>query len=260
MKAGVKKLGPKSKRQAIILRELQSQPAVRASTLAAQLGVHVETIRRDLDELVELGKISRTYGGASRPTVGIEEGLDVREQLLVEERSRIARAAAQMIEPGDVVMIDVGSTAAQFVSILAELGTNARLITNSTRLPAIASVSPGLSCILCPGEYSAHQGGVFGLDTTEYIRNLYADKLVFSAGGMTDDGVYEFDQQFAWVKKAMLARSAQAILLLDSSKIGRKVMSRVCGIEDIDVLVTERDPEPKILTRIMQSDIKLVIT
>jgi DeoR/GlpR family transcriptional regulator of sugar metabolism len=100
---------------------------------------------------------------------------------------------------------------------------------------------------------------VAGLDTTEYIRGLYADKLVFSAGGMTEDGVYEFDQQFAWVKKAMLERSSQAILMLDSSKVGRKVMSRVCGIDDIDVLVTDREPEAKLLSRITQLDTKLVV-
>ncbi len=259
MKVSAKKMSSKAKRQSAILHELQSQPAVRASELAVRLGVHVETIRRDLDELQGLGKISRTYGGASQAAVGVEARLDVREQLRVEERGRIARAAALMIEPGDVVMIDVGSTTAQFVSILAELGTPARLITNSVRLPALASVSEGLSTILCPGEYSVHQGGVAGLDTTEYIRNLYADKLVFSAGGITEDGVFEFDQQFAWVKKAMLERSTRAILMLDNSKLGKKVMSRVCGIDDIDVLVTDREPDAKLMSRIVQLETRLVV-
>ena len=116
----------KKERHRHIIEELQTRPAVRASEIARRLGVHTETIRRDLNELHELGKISRTYGGALPVSVGVEATLAERDSFLIAERTRVADLAASMINPGDVLMIDVGSTMTRFARSLAAAETEAR--------------------------------------------------------------------------------------------------------------------------------------
>lgn len=229
----------KKERHRRIIDELQTRPAVRASEIAGRLGVHVETIRRDLDELHELGKISRTYGGALPASVGVEATLAERDSFLIAERTRIADLAASMINPGDVVMVDVGSTTTRFGRSLAAAGTEARIITNSCTLVAAVGSNPQLRITFCPGEYSPSQGGVAGPDTIQFLRGLHADKAVLSVGGITEDGLYEYDPEFAWIKRTMLECSRARILLIDRSKLNKKAMARICGFSKIDHLIVD---------------------
>jgi DeoR/GlpR family transcriptional regulator of sugar metabolism len=253
------KVWRKADRHQQILTELSVRPAIRASEIAERLNVHVQTIRRDLDELHEMGKINRTYGGAFPAAMGFEASLAERGLLLVEERSRIAQHAASMIEPGDVVMVDVGATTAHFARQLAARGCEARLITNSWNLATVVGGSPSLRLILCPGEYSHGQGGVSGPETTEFLSNFHADKFVFSAGGVADGGVYEVDPDFAWVKKAMIANARSRILLCDHQKLGRAAMTRVCGFDTVDHLVTDKAAEEVLPDEITRSGVRLHI-
>ena len=250
--------GPrKQDRQKQILEELRIRPAVRVLDVAQRLGVHVQTIRRDLDELHTSGKISRTYGGAIMVSGGIEPSIDERDRLLIGERTRIGQKAAELIESGDVVMIDVGSTTSHFARCLAARDCEARLITNSWKLVAAVAEAPHVRTVLCPGEYSHRQGGVAGLDTTDYLRRFHADKAVLSVGGLAADGLYEYDPDFAWVKRVMLDSADIRILLVDHSKFGRKVMTRVCGFESIDLLVVDELPDDSIHDAIQAAGTRL---
>lgn len=247
----------KQDRQKRILEELRIRPAVRVLDVAQRLGVHVQTIRRDLDELHGVGKISRTYGGAIMVSAGIEPSIDERDHLLIDERTRIGQKAAELIEAGDVVMTDVGSTTSHFARCLAARDCEARLITNSWKIVTAVSQAQHLRTVLCPGEYSRRQGGVAGLDTTEFLRRFHADKAVLSVGGLAADGLYEYDPEFAWVKRAMLDCAEIRILLVDHSKFGRKVMTKVCSFDLIDHLVVDQKPEGEILHSIQKNGVRL---
>ena len=247
----------KARRQAQILSDLRAHPVVRASEIARRLGVHVETIRRDLNELHEKGKISRTYGGALPAAMGFEASLAERDVLYVEERTRIAELAAAMISPGDVVMVDVGATTTHFAQRLLARGCEAQIITNSCTLPAVLGPTRQIRTILCPGEYSFRQGGVAGSETTDFLQNFHADKVVFSVGGITEDGLYEVDPDFAWVKRAMIANARTRIVLSDHSKFGRAVMTRVSGFEEIHHLITDRPIDEPIQKQIARSGVEV---
>ncbi len=240
-----------------ILEELRVRPAIRVLDVARRLGVHVQTIRRDLDELHSGGQISRTYGGAIMVAANIEPSIDERDRLLIGERTRIGQRAAQLIQPGEVVMTDVGSTTSHFVRCLAARGCEVRLITNSWRVVASVAREPHVRTVLCPGEYSQRQGGVAGSDTTEYLRKYHADKTVLSVGGLAADGVYEYETDFASVKRAMLENAETRILLVDHSKFGRKVMTRVCGFEMIEHLVVDRLPDGGMLEALRSAGVRL---
>lgn len=247
----------KEERHRAILEALRISPAVRVLDIARRLGVHVQTIRRDLDELHTGGKVNRTYGGAMLVSTGLEPSIVVRDRLLVEERTRIGRAAAALVQAGDVLMIDVGSTTAHFARCLAARGLAVRIITNSWTLVAAVAGAPRMRTILCPGEYSDEQGGVAGADTIDYLRRFHADKTVLSIGGLAGDGLYEFDPDFAWVKRTMLESAKTRILLADRSKFDRKVMTRVCGFEGIDHLVVDERPSGPLLEAIGKAGVRL---
>lgn len=247
----------KDQRHQKILSELRVQPAVRASEIAQRLGVHVETIRRDLDELDKKGQISRTYGGALPATMGFEASLAERDQLLIDERQRIARCAANLISPGDVIMVDVGSTTAHFAQHLAALDYEVQIITNSSKLLSVVGPAPRIKTILCPGAYSHRQGGVAGPETAAFLGNYHADKVVLSIGGVTEGGLYEVEPEFAWVKRAMIANARTRILLADHDKLGHAVMTRVCGFDLIDHIVTDRKIEGPILDQLTAAGVEI---
>jgi DNA-binding CsgD family transcriptional regulator len=114
----------KQQRQERIVAELHISPTIRASEIAAKLGVHTETVRRDLKHLDRNGLLSRTYGGAAVAPLAFEPSLTDRDRILVPERRSIGECAAGLIEPGDVLMIDAGSTTIHFARQLAARGQN----------------------------------------------------------------------------------------------------------------------------------------
>src|SRR6185437_10047147 len=135
----------KSVRQQQIVAELATSPIVRISRLAERFGVSTETARRDIEELSQRGIIDRTYGGAATRYIGFQPAVTERDRHAVTERGRIAKAAAALVKPGNVVMIDSGSTTTQFARALASAVTGSvTVLTNSlsvaTALVDIASV------------------------------------------------------------------------------------------------------------------------
>jgi len=102
----------KRDRQKRILGQLNNDITVRISSLAEYFNVSTETIRRDIDSLTEKGKAKRTYGGAASISLTGEPGILQRRQTNINEREKIAGYAVSLIDPGDVLMIDSGSTTA----------------------------------------------------------------------------------------------------------------------------------------------------
>ena len=249
--------GRKGRRQAQILNHLRVHPSVRASEIARKFGVHVETIRRDLDDLHRKGKINRTYGGALPAAIGFEASLSERDRLYVEERVRIGEWAAGKVSPGDVIMVDVGATTAHFAHRLVARGCDVTIITNSCKLLGTLGPAEQIATILCPGSFSFQQGGVAGSETTSFLQNFYADKVVFSVGGISEDGLYEVDPEFAWVKRAMIANARSRIVLCDHSKFGRTAMTRVSGFDGIHHLVTDRPVEDPIRHKLGLADVEV---
>ena len=110
-------------RQEAILAQVRATPAVRIAKLAKQFHVSTETIRRDLDDMGERGLLSRTYGGAAGPPLVLEPSLDERYRTKVDQRTIIAKAARELVTPGDTLMIDAGSTT---IYVARQLGRLAR--------------------------------------------------------------------------------------------------------------------------------------
>ncbi len=233
---------PKAERQEHILSQLRTSTTIRISSLAAALGVSGETIRRDLKDMGASGAIARTYGGAVARPIGAEAAWTERLSEMAEERRRIAAAAAGFLRRGDVVMIDAGSTVLHFARRLAAELKDLTVVTNSFSVAMALGANPTFNVTSCPGSYDAHEGSLTGSDTIAFLDRFNANWAVIGASGIAPDGPSEASRGGAAVKRAMLGRARQNMLLIDHSKFDVLSLEIICPLARIERLVTSEPP------------------
>jgi len=232
----------RSERLEQILLELKLRPHVRTSELAERFNVSTETIRRDVEALSEEGLVARAHGGASSPAHLHYPGFDERNRARIEERERIGRRAAGLVEAGDTIFVDAGSTTLQFARFLAYEGTACTVVTNSLNAATTLGQSAGAEVVLCPGDFLPSEAAVVGPDAIEFIERHSVAKCFIGASSVSAEGVSETVRGFASIKRAMLRHSAEAHLLADGSKFGGPGLSRVGGLGAFTSIVTDRTP------------------
>jgi DeoR/GlpR family transcriptional regulator of sugar metabolism len=225
-----------------IIAELAASPVVRISSLAVRLGVSAETVRRDVDELTRRGLVERTYGGAAVRPVGVQPAIADRDRMVVAERARIGRHAAALVGDGAVVMIDSGSTTAQLAHALAARPIALTVLTNNIDIAAICAHNPRCRVILAPGDFEGRERGLYGAETTAFLRRFHADLAFIGASGLTVDGPTEVETRAVWVKREMLERAALTRLLVDATKFDSRHLEIVCPLERLAGIVTDRMP------------------
>ncbi len=249
------KLG-KSQRQERIVAELKIDAALRVSDLADRFAVTTETIRRDLDYLAERGLIARTYGGAASAGSG-EPGFNERYRLRVAERRRLAECAAALVKPGDVLMIDAGSTTTHFARRLAADAMELTVLTNSVGVATALGPNTRIRVVLCPGDYDPHEGGVCGAETQAFLGRFHATKCFIGASGLTADGPTDANTDAAWVKRVMIDRSKRIFLLVDAGKFGVRAVDRICPLEALDDIVSDARPDRQLARAISRAKVSL---
>ena len=256
--AGKRKL-KKGERQARILGELRASPAIRISALAGEFGVSTETIRRDLDELSHQGMLSRTYGGAAPRPFGAEPILSERYKEHVSERERVGVQAARAIKPGQVLMIDSGSTTLHFARRLSAELRDLTAITNSCGIAAVLAANPTIRVVLCPGRYDPREGSVFGSDSESFLQRFNANLAVISCSGLTPEGPNDVNPAAAGIKRAMLAQAESNMLLLDHSKFDVLALENVCSLDSIRLIVADRAPQGELARAVRRAGIGIEV-
>ncbi|MEA2782081.1 MAG: hypothetical protein QOK29_3625 [Rhodospirillaceae bacterium] len=249
----------KTERQSRILGELRGSPAIRISELAAAFGVSTETIRRDLDELSQQGMLSRTYGGAAARPFGAEPSLSERYKEFVEERERVGALAARAIKPGQVLMIDAGSTNVHFARRVSAELHDLTVITNSVGVATALSTNQSISVVLCPGRYDAREGSVFGSDSENFLQRFNANIAVVSCSGLTVDGPNDVSSHAAAIKRAMLGRAEANMLLVDHSKFDLLTLENVCPLDKIKLIIADRAPRGDLARAIKRAGVAVEV-
>ena len=240
-----------------IMAALRVGSSVRIADLAARFGVSTETVRRDLDELSRQGLVDRTYGGAAPAISFHEAAVDERAHERVAERRRIGVCAAELIEDGDVLMIDSGSTTIHFAQRLAATAPRVTVLTNCLGVALALGPLAGTRVVLCPGDYRVQEGGVFGPETAAFLQRFRATKAIIGASGLTAEGPVELDSAATWVKRKMIERAARRFLLIDESKLDAPSIETVCPLDQIDDLVTSAPPPAALRDALDAADIEV---
>jgi len=242
-----------------ILALLRRDGTVRIATLAKAFAVTTETARRDLDDLAAAGALKRTYGGAAGRSLTDEPGIGARSRAHAAERGAIGAAAARLVQPGDALMIDCGSTTGLFANALAARNLHLTVVTNGLPVARALATSPHCRVILCPGDFVLREGGTYGPDTQAFIRRFKANRAFIGAGGLTADGVTDADSASCAVKRAMMERADHTTLLLDSSKYDLVQFERVCALADIGLLVCDAPPPKRLAERLRKAGVRVAL-
>lgn len=233
----------KADRHERILLELRLRPHLRLSELADDFGVASETIRRDVAELEAAGQVSRAFGGVTPLDPSGRPDVDTRNRQRLEERARIARSAASLIEPEAVVMLDAGSTTQQLARVLAFERRKLSVITNSLNVAMILGRNPLAHIRLCPGELLAKEAAVVGQEAVDFLRRFHVAQAFVGASAVGPNGVTEAVPGFAAIKRTMREQSERLIVMADSSKFARTDSDLVARFAPDITLVTEAEPD-----------------
>lgn len=232
-------------RQSFILEWLGSNPSIAVSDVQKKFGVSDVTVRHDLVALESAGKVRRVRGGAvSLARTMLMSYPEERINFNVAAKDRIAHAAAEMVEDGDVIIADIGTTAYQFVRHL-ESKKDITIITGDLSIAHFASFNlPGAEVMLLGGKVRKEHLYLAGAMTLDAMSKLYADKAFLSCDGFHQDRGFTVEHDFSvTIKQAYIANSRQSIMMLDSSKLGRTSFYRFSTMEDFDCVITDADPD-----------------
>ena len=232
-------------RQSFILEWLDSNPSIAVSDVQKKFGVSDVTVRHDLVALESAGRVRRVRGGAvSLARTMLMSYPEERINFNVAAKDRIAHAAAEMVEDGDVIIADIGTTAYQFVRHL-ESKKDITIITGDLSIAHFASFNlPGAEVMLLGGKVRKEHLYLAGAMTLDAMSKLYADKAFLSCDGFHQDRGFTVEHDFSvTIKQAYIANSRQSIMMLDSSKLGRTSFYRFSTMEDFDCVITDADPD-----------------
>jgi DeoR/GlpR family transcriptional regulator of sugar metabolism len=245
-------------RQQRIVAQLAAAPTLRASELAAALGVSGETIRRDLLELQEQGLINRTYGGASRP-FALEASRTDRRQVMVAEREAIAAAVSAMILPKEVLMLGGGATTYHVARFLAARNRDITVITHDFASATALGTNPTIRVLFCAGRLHAGEGYLLGSQTIASINGYEANRAIVGATGLGARGIYDADEEAGAVYAAMIQRAAEAIVVADHSKFDQLAVAICSRWDAIDRLVTDKQPVGALAGALKEAGTEVVV-
>ena len=242
-------MGISDKRKDFIRNLIKNNGTVSVGKLAVELAVSEMTIRRDLSELEKEGFLKRTHGGAVREASrSYEPPFTARQGIGCEEKLRIAARAASYIEEGDTIAVDSGTTALEFARQLQDF-RNLTIVTPSIHVASVFLSNPGVETILAGGRVRTNEGSLVGDITRLIFERLYFDKFFLSTAALSREAGYsEYILEDAEIKNLIISHSRKTIALMDSAKLGRTAFSRVCGIGDAEILITDRTPEKEFKT------------
>ncbi|HEY9054269.1 MAG TPA: DeoR/GlpR family DNA-binding transcription regulator [Rectinemataceae bacterium] len=225
-----------SDRESLILDKLAREGSLAVSQLARELGVSEVTARSDLKNLEDKGFISRTRGGAYP---AFHKDILERQRLNLEEKNRIARAAAELVRDGDRIMIEAGTTTALIVRCLAGR-RGVQVVTNSTLVFSYARLNPALTIILTGGLFRKETESLVGPVALRAIADFNV-RLAFvgTDGFSVERGMTTQLVEGAEIVKAMRRQAEETWLVADSSKYGRTGFVRVLGLSEVDGMITD---------------------
>lgn len=206
-------------RQQHILDALRRDGQVVAKVLSESLGLSEDTIRRDLRELAAQGRLQRVHGGAL-PVAPAEADFAGRQRLAPQEKVAIGRAAAAMVQPGQVVFVDGGTTAVQLARHLPP-ALRATVVTHSPSVAVELVEHPGVEVVLIGGRLFKHSVVAVGAAAVEAIARIHADLYFMGVTGVhAQAGLSTADMEEAAVKRALMAAAGDTVVMASSEKLG----------------------------------------
>ncbi len=235
-------------RRSEILLLIKEKGSASFAEMAQHFGVSEMTVRRALSKLAEAGLVIRTPGGAMAiPSSSLEKSFLERSAKMSTAKDAIGRAAAQLVQDGEIVVLDSGTTTRYLARYLTSK-RNVTVITTSLAVVEELAGSASVELRLTGGIYRRSSHDLTGSAVLEALGGIHADKVFFGAAAVSfHKGVMNYDAE---MPKAFLRSARERILVSDSSKIAKEAVYRLCAIEKCDLIITDKGVRPADLTRL----------
>lgn len=222
-----------------ILAYMRSQGKASVEDLAERFEVTVQTIRRDLGELANEGKIDRVHGGATMRAGVTNIVYEERRRLNADPKQRIARLVARHVPDNVSLFINIGTTTE---AVARELLTheNITVVTNNINVANILSENESCEIIVSGGTLRRSDGGLVGDLTTQMIEQFKVDIAIIGTSALDEEGdLLDFDLREVRVSKAIIRHSRKVLLVSDHSKFERTAPVRIASMADLDAVFTD---------------------
>jgi DeoR/GlpR family transcriptional regulator of sugar metabolism len=249
---------PSETRRSRLLELVRQRGFATLPDLADELQVSESTIRRDLDVLEENGSAKRTYGGAfyTGPSPQLPH-FDRRQATQLEQKRQIALAAATLIDEGDTILLDGGSTTYELARLLLDRAL--QVVTNSLPVANLFTASDRADLVLIGGYVHTRTGVCLGPYANAMLADLNVRRAVLSVSGVTEKGYYNSNLLLVETEQAMMAAADEVIVVADSSKFGHTSLALLCGLSEVDLLVVDRGITDPWRERLVAAGVRLIV-
>jgi len=226
--------------------------------LANELQVSESTVRRDLDYLEETGVARRTHGGVcySGPSPKLPH-FDHRQSVQWDKKRQIAAVAGRLVEDGDTVLLDGGSTTYELAQVLVDRPL--QVVTNSLPVATLFSSYDNVDLVLIGGYVHSRTGVSLGPYANEMLAELNVRRAILSVAGINDRWYYNSNLLLVETERAMMKTADEVIVVADSTKFGRTSLARLCELGGIDVLVTDDEIDDEWKTKLTESGVRVIV-
>jgi len=229
-------------RRSRLLEFVRQQGFASLPSLANEMQVSESTIRRDLDSLEESGSAKRTHGGVfyTGPSPKLQH-FDQRQKTHWEKKQVIAATASQLIEDGDTILLDGGSTTYELARLL--VGRPLQIVTNSLPVANLFTTSD-VDLVIVGGYVHTRTGVTLGPYANAMLAEINVRRAVLSVAGVNEKGYYNSNLLLVETERAMMQAADSVIVVADSTKFGQSSLARLGGLGEIDTLVVDNEVTP----------------
>lgn len=250
-----------------LLDAMASQGHVDVVMMAKEFGVSPSTIRRDLNHLHEQQLVTRTRGGAVGTTVNYDLPIRYRKASHSSEKTRIGRAAAALVTPGDVVGLNGGTTTTEVARAIAEKPDDPQstaritIVTNAINIASEMTVRRHVKLVMTGGVARLQSFELTGPLAADTINQIDLDYAMLGVDALHSEfGASALDEEEARINLTMARRARTVIVVADSSKLWARAFARICPLGAIDCLITDRGAPREAIRKIADAgvDVRLV--
>ncbi|HWS67510.1 MAG TPA: DeoR/GlpR family DNA-binding transcription regulator [Steroidobacteraceae bacterium] len=242
-----------------IVELLREYGKVTVEALAARFATSAVTIRTDLAALEADGALERTHGGALLRREDDDQPIAVKQTLHHAEKVRIAKIAAGLIQDGETIILDSGTTTAEIAKQIRKLEVHSiNVITNALNIASLLADVPAVRLIMPGGILRPESNSLSGHIAEAALANLQADRLFLGADGLDPEiGVMTPHLPEAQLNAKMIEISRQVIAVADSSKLMRRNISLIARVEQLHMLITDTGANPDVVAELQRRGVEV---
>ncbi|KHE68364.1 DeoR/GlpR family DNA-binding transcription regulator [Halobacillus sp. BBL2006] len=241
-----------------IIRYLNKNRRISVDQICDLFDVSRDTARRDLVKLEDRKAIVRTRGGAILPSShNVIKDYTKRLETVSQEKQKIGNKAASLIQFGDKIILDTSTTVQACADKMEAM--ECTVITNSINQAEILSNKKHVNIQLLGGALQKEHRFLFGTSVIERLRKFHVDKAFIGVVGISENGLTIAHEEDGMVKKNMIRQAKQVIVLADHTKFGVTEFFQFAALEDVDLIITDKAPEPDFQHLLDQNEVELLV-